>query len=79
MLAAKVVSLVRNDLDVQFTMVDVFQAPTIASLAELLYPRVAEKESQNELAKLLEEISCMSEEEAEQRLQTELETQQVAA
>ncbi|PYS22426.1 MAG: non-ribosomal peptide synthetase [Acidobacteria bacterium] len=79
LLAAKVVSLVRNDLDVQFTMVDVFQAPTIASLAELLYPRVAEKESQNELAKLLEEIACMSEEEAQQHLQAELVTEQAAA
>jgi len=79
LLAAKVVSLVRNDLDVQFTMVDVFQAPTIATLAELIYPRVAEKESQNELAKLLEEIACMSEEEAQQRLQAELETEQAAA
>jgi surfactin family lipopeptide synthetase A len=79
LLAAKVVSLVRNDLDVQFTMVDVFQAPTIASLAELIYPRVAEKESQNELAKLLEEIACMSEEEAQQHLQAELVTEQVAA
>ncbi|HYT48774.1 MAG TPA: non-ribosomal peptide synthetase, partial [Pyrinomonadaceae bacterium] len=79
LLAAKVVSLVRNDLDVQFTMVDVFQAPTIASLAELLYPRVAEKESQNELARLLEEIGGMTEEEAQRCLQVELESEQVAA
>ncbi len=79
LLAAKVVSLVRNDLDVQFTMVDVFQAPTIASLAELLYPRVAEKESLSELARLLEEIGGMTEEEAQRHLQVELEAEQLAA
>ena len=79
LLAAKVVSLVRNDLDVQFTMVDVFQAPTIASLAELLYPRVAEKESQKELESLLAEIACMSEDEAAKLLQVELQSEQVAA
>lgn len=79
LLAAKVVSIVRNDLDVQFTMVDVFQAPTVGSLAELLYPRVAEKESQNELARLLEEIGDMTEEEAQRHLKYELHSEQAAA
>jgi amino acid adenylation domain-containing protein len=79
LLAAKVVSIVRNDLDVQFTMVDVFQAPTVASLAELLYPRVAEKESTNELSRLLEEIAGMSEEEAQRHLAFESQSEQAAA
>jgi len=79
LLAAKIVSLVRSDLDVPFTMVDVFQAPTVASLAELLYPRVAEKESQTDLAKLLEEIAVMSEEEAKRRMDSELRFGEAAA
>jgi amino acid adenylation domain-containing protein len=72
LLAAKVVSLVRNELDVQITMVDIFQAPTIAALSELLYPRIAEKESQAELAELLAEIALLSEEEAQLRVNSEL-------
>ncbi len=71
LLAARVVSTVRNVLDVQFGMVDVFQAPTVASLAELLYPRVTENESQTDLATLLEEIGAMSEEEAQRCLDSE--------
>jgi amino acid adenylation domain-containing protein len=72
LLAAKVVSLVRKELDVSITMVDIFQAPTIASLSELLYPRIAEKESQAELAELLAEIALMSEEEAQLRASSEM-------
>ncbi len=71
LLAAKVVSLVRNDLDVPITMVDVFQAPTIATLSDLLYPRIVEKESQVELAELLAEIALLSEEEAQLRVNSE--------
>lgn len=71
LLAAKVVSLVRNDLDVPITMVDVFQAPTIATLSDLLYPRIVEKESQAELAELLAEIAVLSEEEAELRVNSQ--------
>jgi amino acid adenylation domain-containing protein len=72
LLAAKIVSNVRDVLDVQFAMVDVFQAPTVRSLAELLYPRVAERESQSDLAMLLEEIGAMSEAEAQRYLASEL-------
>ncbi len=79
LLAAKVVSLVRNDLDVHFTMVDVFQAPTIAGLAEMLYPRTVEEEGHGELAKLLEELASLSDEEAQLRFDREVERDQVAA
>jgi acyl-CoA synthetase (AMP-forming)/AMP-acid ligase II/acyl carrier protein len=72
LLAAKVVSLVRNELDVPITMVDIFQAPTIATLSDLLCPRIAEKESQAELAELLAEIALLSEEEARLRINSEL-------
>src|SRR5207247_5501833 len=77
LLAAKVVSNVRNVLDVQFGMVDVFQAPTIAGLAELLYSRAAQTESQ--CTRLLEEIASLSEEETRRHLDRELRTTEVAA
>jgi acyl carrier protein len=74
LLAARMVSKVRNDLDVRFTMVDVFQAPTIAGLADLIYPRVAENQTETELEFLLEEIGNLSEEEAQRRLDSELQS-----
>jgi amino acid adenylation domain-containing protein len=79
LLAAKVVSIVRNDLSVDFGMVDVFQAPTIASLAELLYPRAVGEESENELASLLEELASLSDEEAQLRIDHEQRRDEEAA
>jgi amino acid adenylation domain-containing protein len=79
LLAAKVVSNVRSALDVEFGMVDVFQAPTIASLAELLYPRAVQEGTQSDLATLLEELASLSDEEAQLRFAHELESEEVAA
>ena len=73
------VSTVRNALDVEFGMVDVFQAPTIAGLAELLYPRAVAEESENEVATLLEELANLSEEEALLRLDHELQRDEATA
>lgn len=75
LLAARLVSNIRTVLDVEMNMVDVFAAPTINSLAEMLYPRVAEKESEAELAKLIEELAGLTEEEAQVRLERELRLQ----
>jgi amino acid adenylation domain-containing protein len=72
LLAARVVSIVNRGITVDFGMVDLFQSPTIASLAETLSRRVAEQESQSELDKLLAEVSALSEEEARQFLNSEL-------
>ncbi len=72
LLAARLVSNIRSTMDVELNMVDVFEAPTISSLAELLYPRVAGTESDTELARLIEELSGLSEEEAQLRLDREL-------
>jgi hypothetical protein len=60
-------------------MVDIFEAPTISSLAEMLYPRVARTESDSELAKLIEELAGLSEEEAQMRLERELGPQSAIA
>jgi amino acid adenylation domain-containing protein len=72
LLASRLVANVRNTLDVEFNMVEVFEAPTISGLAEMLYPRIAQRESDAELAKLIEELSGLSDEEAQLRLESEL-------
>jgi len=72
LLAARVVSNVRNKLDVELCMVDVFQAPTIASLALLLYPRRAEAESEDELAALLKELADLTDETAREHFDREV-------
>jgi amino acid adenylation domain-containing protein len=79
LLAAKVVSNVRTTIDVKFGMVDVFQAPTIASLAELLYPRALQQEPENELAMLLAELEGLSDEEAQRCFEHESQTSGAAA
>jgi acyl carrier protein len=68
LLAARLVSNVRSALDVDLNMVEIFEAPTISSLAEMLYPRIAERESDDELSKMIEELSGLTDEEAQLRL-----------
>lgn len=79
LLAAKVVSLVRNELDVPLTMVDVFEAPTVHGLAELLCPRIVVDEARVEFDRLMAEIAAMSEEEAAQQINREQRLEEAAA
>jgi hypothetical protein len=72
LLAAKVVSRVRGSLEINFGMVDLFQAPTIASLAALLFPRGAQHEAEDELAVLLGELASLTDEEAQLRFDHEI-------
>jgi amino acid adenylation domain-containing protein len=72
LLAAKVVSKVRNNLEIELSMVDLFQAPTIASLAALLFPRGAQTEPEGDLATLLGELANLSDEEAQLRFDSEI-------
>ena len=72
LLAAKVVSRVRSNLAVELSMVDLFQAPTIADLAALLFPRGAQNESADELAALLGELANLTDEEAQLHFDREM-------
>ena len=79
LLAAKVVSRVRSSLEVELGMVDLFQAPTIASLAALLFPRGAQNQSEDELAALLGELAGLTDEEAQLRFDREMGISEAAA
>jgi signal transduction histidine kinase len=73
-MAAKLNSNLRRQLHVELNLIDVFQSPTIAKLAALIYERQTQTESEvdEELASLLAEIENLSDEEAQQRLAREL-------
>jgi amino acid adenylation domain-containing protein len=72
LLAAKLISNLRRQLHVELNLIDVFQSPTIARLAALIYERQTESEADDELASLLAEIVNLSDEEAHQRLTQEI-------
>jgi amino acid adenylation domain-containing protein len=72
LMAAKLISNLRRQLHVELNLIDVFQSPTIAKLAALIYERQTESEADDDLASLLEEIMNLSDEEAQQRLTTEI-------
>ena len=72
LLAARVVSNLRNAMNIELTMVDVLRSPTIAELAALLEERGPREENEGDLALLLQELAELSDEEAQQRLAAEL-------
>ena len=72
LMAAKLISSLRRQLQVELNLIDVFQSPTIARLAALIYERQTESEADEELALLLAEIQNLSDEEAQQRLTLEI-------
>ena len=72
LMAAKLISNLRRQLHVELNLIDVFQAPTIARLAALIYERQTDNEADEELASLLAEIENLSDEEAQQRLTQEI-------
>lgn len=78
LLAAKVVSRVRGSLEIQFGMVDLFQAPTIAGLAALLFPRGAQHEPEDDLAAMLGELASLTDDEAQLRFDHEMRVREAA-
>jgi acyl carrier protein len=72
LLAARVVSNLRHTMQIELGMVDVLRSPTIAELAALLESRRPRDEQESDLSLLLAELAGLSDEEAQQRLTTEL-------
>jgi hypothetical protein len=72
LMGAKMISNLRRSLNVELNLVDVFQAPTIARLGEVIYQRQTEAEGEDDLASLLAELTNLSDEEAQQRLAAEV-------
>jgi acyl carrier protein len=72
LLGAKLISTLRRNLNIELNLIDVFQSPTIARLAALIYQRQTEEEADDALATLLAEIENMSDEEAQQKFAEEL-------
>jgi len=72
LMAAKLISILRRQLDVELNLADVFQSPTIAKLAALIYERQTANEGDEELALLLAELESLSDEEAQERLTQEI-------
>ena len=72
LLAIQVISRMRNNFRLEFSIVDFFLSPTIAELAEKIsqYPRAESEEMETE--RLLRELENMSDEEAESLLPKEL-------
>jgi len=74
LLAAKVFSELQKKFSVELNLADMFSAPTIAALAEMLYLRETEHQHSDELALLLSELDELSDDEASRRLAEEMTT-----
>jgi amino acid adenylation domain-containing protein len=72
LLAARVFSDLRKKFKVQLGLSDLFRAPTIAELADLIYERETESEHSDRLITLFSELDELSDEEARVRLSEEL-------
>ncbi|HEV8590257.1 MAG TPA: non-ribosomal peptide synthetase, partial [Pyrinomonadaceae bacterium] len=74
LLAARVFSELQRTLDIELSLVDIFKAPTVAELAEIVCERQAAKREKDELTLLLSELDELSDEEAHRRLSEEMST-----
>ena len=71
LLAARMFSDLRKRFGVELNLIDIFNAPTIAELAEMIYQRETEQEKSDYLWTLLSELGELSDEEASLRLDEE--------
>ena len=71
LLAAKVFAELQRTVTVELNLVDIFKAPTVAGLANLIYEREAQHQESDELMSLLAELEDLSDEEARQRMTEE--------
>jgi amino acid adenylation domain-containing protein len=72
LLATQIISRIRNTFRVQMPLHSFLQSPTIASLAEQIGSCPAIESEEEEMARLLQELEGISDEEAERLLTTEL-------
>lgn len=72
LLAARVFSELQKTFTVQLNLVDIFNAPTVAGLANLIYEREAQHQQSDELRSLLAELDDLSDEEARRQMSEEL-------
>jgi amino acid adenylation domain-containing protein len=71
LLAARVFSDLQKKFDVDLNLVDIFNAPTVADLAEMIYGRETERRRSDELFSLISELDQLTDDEAERRLAEE--------
>ena len=71
LLAAKVFAELQRTVTVELNLVDIFNAPTVAGLANLIYEREAQHQESDELMSLLAELDDLSDEEAHQQMTEE--------
>ncbi|HKP35521.1 MAG TPA: amino acid adenylation domain-containing protein [Pyrinomonadaceae bacterium] len=72
LLAARVFSELQKKLKIELNLADIFMAPTIAQLAEMIYQRETEDQESDELMSLLSELEELSDEQAHHRLTEEM-------
>jgi surfactin family lipopeptide synthetase C len=72
LLAARMFSDLRKRFGVELNLIDIFNAPTIAELAEMIYQRETEQAKSDDLMSLLSELQGLSDEEASLRVGEEL-------
>ena len=71
LLAARVFAELQKTVTVELNLVDIFNAPTVAGLANLIYEREVQHEESDELMSLLAELEDLSDEEAHQQMTEE--------
>jgi amino acid adenylation domain-containing protein len=71
LLAARVFSDLQKKFAVDLNLVDIFTAPTVAELAEMIYQRETEQQQRDDLFSLLSELDQLTDDEAQRRLAEE--------
>src|SRR2546430_8016525 len=78
LLAARVFSDLQKKFDVDLNLVDIFTAPTVADLAEMIYQRETARQQRDELFSLLSELEQLTDDEAQRRLSEQMKSVGVA-
>ncbi len=79
LLAARVFSDLQKKFDVDLNLVDIFTAPTVAQLAEMIYQRETERQQRDDLFSLLSELDQLTDDEAQRRLAEHMKSVGVAS